>query len=53
MRPKLISGKPNLASSLTTIKSHPKEISKPPPKAAPLTAANIGFLVSYKHLSKG
>ena len=42
--PRLISGWPNFALSLATMKSHSMASSQPPPKAKPLTAAMIGFL---------
>ena len=42
--PRLISGWPNFAFSLATMKSHSMASSQPPPRAKPLTAAMIGFL---------
>ena len=44
IRPSLSSGRANFASSEQTIISQSSEISNPPPKATPLTAAIIGFL---------
>ena len=41
--PTVTSGRPNLACSAATTRSQARTISKPPPMAAPLTAATIGL----------
>src|SRR5918912_3739768 len=41
--PRLTSGRPKLACSSATTRSHARQISKPPPIANPFTAAMMGF----------